>query len=130
MRKGSELSFSACMKMMRRRNPQMQEDGFHALLHRASEFVEDLTREFLLEKHDHGLRCWLLELIGEAADARALELLVDQLNSDDAALQTWAIYGLRKLNTVEAREALFKAGVPFRPPRATPPERCERRARP
>lgn len=130
MKKRSELSFSACMKMMRMRNPQMQEDGFHTLLPRASEFVEDITREFLSEKHDHGLRCWLLELIGEAADARALELLVQQLNSDDTALRTWAIYGLRKLNTAEAREALFKAGVPSRTPRATQPERSGRRARP
>lgn len=42
MKKRSDLSFSACMKMMRTRNPQTQEDGFHTLLPRASEFVHEL----------------------------------------------------------------------------------------
>ena len=83
--------FSACMRMMRKHDPQTQEDGFHLLLPRASELVEELLHEFRSETHDHGLRCWLLELIGEAADARALDVLVQQMRSNDESLRAWAI---------------------------------------
>ena len=66
--------------------------------------------EFQTEK-DHGLRCWLLELIGEARSAKAFDLLREQLHSSDESMRYWAIHGLRELNTREARQALFDAGV-------------------
>jgi len=66
--------------------------------------------EFQTEK-DHGLRCWLLELIGEARSEKAFDLLCEQLQSSDESLREWAIRGLRKLNTREARRALFDAGI-------------------
>ena len=66
--------------------------------------------EFQTEK-DHGLRCWLLELIGEARSEKAFDLLCEQLQSSDERLRDWAIRGLRKLNTREARRALFDAGI-------------------
>jgi len=58
---------------------------------------------------DHGLRCWLLELIGEARSPKSLLVLVAQLKSTDPALRSWAARGLQLLGTREARRALYEA---------------------
>ena len=105
--------FRACMTMMRKRNALTQEEGYHALLPRVVEFVPELMKEFRREQ-DHGLRCWLLHLIGEARDKRALDLLIEQLHSTDESLRHQAIWGLQHLDTAETRKALFEAGVPRR----------------
>jgi hypothetical protein len=86
------------------------EDGFHFLLPHAAEHVEALMAEFEAET-DHGLRCWLLELIGAARSAKAFNLLREQLQSSDEALRRRAICGLEDLDTPEARRVLFEAGV-------------------
>ena len=104
--------FAGCLRMMRERDPPTQEEGFHWLLPRAAEFVEPLMAEFRREQ-DHRLRCWLLELIGEARNPRALSLLVEYLHSPDDSLRSWAVRGLQALATHEARKALFEAR--FRP---------------
>jgi hypothetical protein len=96
--------------MMRKHSPQTSEDGFYALLPHASEYIDELMAEFQAEK-DHGLRRWLLELVGEARSEKAFDLLCEQLQSSDESLRDWAIRGLRVLNTKEARQALFDAGV-------------------
>jgi hypothetical protein len=59
--------FRAAMRLMRRSDPQQQEDGFHQLLPRAAGHLDELIDEFEREQDDHGLRCRLLELIGAAA---------------------------------------------------------------
>ena len=103
------------MRMMRRSDPQSAEDGFHLLLPLAGDHVEELIAEFLAESGDHGLRCWLLELIGAARSPLALPVLVEQLNGDDEALRSWAARGLHALDSSPAREALWRArsnGVP------------------
>jgi hypothetical protein len=96
--------------MMRKHDPQTREDGFHALLPHAAEYIDELMAEFQTEK-DHGLRCWLLELIGEARSEKAFDLLCEHIQSSNESLRDRAILGLRKLNTREARRALFNAGV-------------------
>src|SRR4051812_46277625 len=100
--------FQGCMKMMRKRNPQTQEDGFHWLLPHANEHVHELIAEFKVE-NDIGLRCWLLELIGAAKSPDACGLLAEQLRSDNESLRQWAIIGLKALNTKEARTLLREA---------------------
>jgi hypothetical protein len=45
------------------------------------------------------VRCWLLELIGEARSPQALPVLVEQLNGDDEALRSWAVRSLEQLDT-------------------------------
>jgi len=100
--------FAKCLQMMRKRDPQTQEDGFHWLRPRANEFVEELIAEFRAEKKERGLRCWLLELIGEARDARSFLLLVEQLESPDESIRHRAAEGLRLLDTSEARQILFE----------------------
>lgn len=94
---------------MRRRDPQAREDGFHLLLPHASEHVDELIAEFAAERDDHGLRCWLLELIGQARSEAALLLLVEQLHGQDPSLRTWAARGLECLDTKAARQELWKA---------------------
>jgi HEAT repeat protein len=100
--------FEQAMRLMRRRDPQAMEDGFQLLLPHAAEHVEELLAEFAGES-DHGLRCWLLELIGEARSPLALPLLVEQLHNDDESLRDWAIRGLEALDTKPAREQLWRA---------------------
>ncbi|MDG4827221.1 HEAT repeat domain-containing protein [Asanoa sp. WMMD1127] len=101
--------FARALRLMRRRDPQLAEDGFQRLRAVAGQHVDRLVDEFRHEP-DHGLRCWLLELIGHARSPRAFELLVGQLSSDDESLRKCAERGLRLLDTKEARTALFEHG--------------------
>jgi HEAT repeat protein len=101
--------FQKCMQMMRKRDAQVQEDGFHWLRPHAAEFVEELIAEFRGETKDFGLRCWLVELIGEARDPRAIPLIVELLAADDERLRNRAVTALRLMNTPEARRILFEA---------------------
>jgi hypothetical protein len=101
--------FEQAMRLMRRRDAQAREDGFQLLLPYAAEHVEELLAEFAAVKGDHGLRCWLLELIGHARSSAALPVLVEQLNGDDPALRSWAARGLEQLDTKPARLELWKA---------------------
>ena len=96
------------MRLMRSRDPQRQEDGFHTLLPVAGEHIDALLEEFRAERDDHGLRCWLLELIGEARSAKGLPVLADQLGSPDEALRYRAECGLRLLDTKEARRIVWE----------------------
>lgn len=102
--------YEKCLALMRKHDPQLQEDGFHALLPHAAEHVDALVRDFRAER-ERGLRAWLLELIAEAKSPGAFELLVEQLRSDDDLLPPHAIRGLRLLNTHESRMALWEAGI-------------------
>jgi hypothetical protein len=100
--------FDKCMEMMRSRNPQTQEDGFHFLLPKASEHIRDFIAAFESEKA-FGLRCWLLELIGAAKSNDAFGFLSGQLQSSEWQLRYWAIKGLKELDTKESRTLLWNA---------------------
>jgi hypothetical protein len=109
------MRFVQTLRLMRSRNPQTAEDAFHTLRPHAGDYLPELVEAFNSEP-DHGLRYWLLELIGEARSPTALPMLVEHLNGDDEPLRDWAVRGLRKLNTRPAREALWRArcnGVRF-----------------
>jgi HEAT repeat protein len=101
--------FRDSMRLMRSRDPQKREDGFAALRARAGEYVEDLVAEFRAERVDHGLRCWLLELIGEARSAEALPLLAELVYDGDESFRSWAVWGLDQLGSAEARTVLWRA---------------------
>ncbi len=45
-------------------DPQQQEEGFALLQAHAAGYVNELMAEFA-RQDSHGLRCWLLELIGQ-----------------------------------------------------------------
>ena len=93
---------------MQRSDPLEQEDGFWLLQPHAAMHLQRLVAAFEAET-DWGLRGWLLELIGEARDERALPLLARELRNDDLWLSSWAIHGLQKLGTREARLMLYEA---------------------
>ncbi|WP_446216270.1 HEAT repeat domain-containing protein [Micromonospora sp. IBHARD004] len=99
--------FRQAMRLMRRCDPQLAEDGFQRLRLVANQHVAELIEVFGVER-DHGLRCWLLELIGEARSDRAFELLAAELRSDDESLRGWAVRGLELLDTAEARRLLWR----------------------
>jgi hypothetical protein len=102
--------FREAMRLMRKHDPQLQEDGFHLLLPHAADHLGELIAEFEQEQ-DHGLRCWLLELIGHARSPDALPVLGSQLHSSDESLHDWAVRRLKKLDTHEARTLLFRASA-------------------
>lgn len=110
MAKARPLKFDECLAMMRKRDGLAAEHGFHELLPRAKEHVIELMAAFATETQ-HGVRCWLLELIGEARSEQALELLCEQALSEDEAFQSWAVRGLQLLDTHAARKFLFDRGL-------------------
>jgi HEAT repeats len=101
--------FQQAMRLMRKHDPQIREDGFALLRLHAAEHVDQLIAEFAREQADHGLRCWLLELIGEARSPKALPALTEQLHSGDESLRWWAVRGLEQLGTKPARYELWQA---------------------
>jgi hypothetical protein len=100
--------FKKCMAMMRKRDGQTQEDGFHWLLPHAGEYVHELIEEFGKEE-DFGLRCWLLELVGFSKSRDAFDFLAGQLRGDDQRLRHGAILAVKNLDTKEARTLLWQA---------------------
>ena len=106
--------FARALLLMRRRDPQLAEDGFQRLRGLAAEHVDRLIDEFRRET-DHGVRRSLLELIGEARSPRAYDLLAGQLRGDDESLRWWAERGLQLLDTEEARTVLWQHGQTTEP---------------
>ncbi len=86
------------------------EEGFSWLRRQAADHVEDLIAAFEAEA-DHGVRCWLLELIGEARSETAFDLLCEQAMANDESLKSWAVRGLDLLGTKAARTFMFKHGL-------------------
>ena len=79
------------------------------MLAHAPNTFDELVAAFDQERADHGLRCWLLALIGEARLPDALRLLVEQPHGDDESLRDWAVRGLQMLSTKPAHEQLWRA---------------------
>jgi len=100
--------FQDAMHLMRRSDPQKQEDGFHSLRPYAAGHVAELIDEFRAEHQDRGLRCWLLELIAEARSPEALPLLTEVAQSEDEPLRDRALQALTLLGTKEARQVLWR----------------------
>jgi hypothetical protein len=100
--------FRRALALMRRHDPALKEDGFYMLLPHAGEHLEELIDAFAHEP-EHGLRCWLLELIGDARSPQALPFLEAQLSNPDELLRYWAVVGLTQLETREARRVLWAA---------------------
>lgn len=100
--------FKNCMAMMRHRDGQTREDGFHRLLPHAGDYVYELIEEYKQES-DLGVRCWLLELIGSAKSPAAVDFLAGELRGPEQRLRHWAVWALKELDTKEARTLLWQA---------------------
>ena len=94
------------MAMMRKHDPQVQERGFSLVKGVAAGHVPELVDAYATET-DHGLRCWLLELLGETRSEDALPVFEEALVSPDDSTRSWAESGLEKLDTKEARTLLW-----------------------
>ena len=101
----SRRRFDRALQQMRSRD----QHGFDFLREHADAYADELIAEFENEQVDHGLRCWLLELVAEARSARALPVLAAQLEGTDEALQFWGIRGLEMLDTPQADKELERA---------------------
>lgn len=110
MSRPGDLSFHSAMKLMRKHDRQLMEDGFHAILPRAADWLPELIAEFEQEC-DPGLRRWLLELIAGSGSPEALPVLAAHLDDSDESLRHWAEFGLRELDTRESRTVLWNAGL-------------------
>src|SRR5262245_26444166 len=110
MGKRQKPTFKECLSLLRKRNAMLAESGFHLLRPRAKEHLRDLIEAFEAE-HVRSVKCWLLELIGDARSEEALELLCEQALCSDESLQSWGIRGLELLDTKEARKFLFERGL-------------------
>ncbi|VTU41425.1 hypothetical protein H4P1_00057 (plasmid) [Variovorax sp. PBS-H4] len=95
------------MAMMRKHDPQTQEDGFGLVKRVAAEHADELVVAHS-EEADPGLRNWLLELLVEAQSPEALPIFARALELD--ATRHWGEAGLLKLNTKEARAVLWRHG--------------------
>lgn len=91
------------------RSTKEDEDGFSILCSEAAEHIEELIAEFHAERDDHGLQCWLLELIGNARSSVALPLLSELIHDADESFRDWAVWGLTQLDTKQARQMLWQA---------------------
>lgn len=104
--------FTRAMKLMRKHDPQLQEDGFGLLLPHAAAHLDALIAAHAQER-DYGLRCWLLELIAEARSPETIDFLAAQLHSPDDCAPSWAAHGLRLIDTKESRTILhWSAALP------------------
>ena len=83
------------LAMMRKHDPQVQEDGFGLVKGVAAAHVAELSSAYAKES-EHGLRCWLLELLGETRSPEALPVLIEALDSPDESIRHWGVVGLKK----------------------------------
>jgi hypothetical protein len=108
----STKDFDRWLAMMRKHSPHIREDGFHALQPHARQFVGPLVAAFESET-DHGLRCWLLELLGDARDPQLAELFIALLDDPDPSISWWATRGLQNLapTVKDVRREVFERGI-------------------
>jgi hypothetical protein len=106
----SSQRFIQALRWMRDDDPRHRERGFDFLREHADSYVDALIAEFDQES-DPELRDWLLELIAEARSPAAVDVLADQLDSEEESLRLWAIRGLEMLDTAPARQHLDRARV-------------------
>lgn len=99
--------FGEAMWLMRCRDPQMAEDGFARLRVVVAEHVGELIDEYRRET-EHGVWCWLLELIGLTRSAEAFDLLAAELGAGDESLTGWAMRGLELMDSKQARRLLWQ----------------------
>lgn len=102
--------FERCLKMMRSSNGSVREEGFGWLAERAAEYLPQLIAAFW-DEDNAGIRGWLVELIGEAKSAAAMPFLIEHLRDEDESIRSWATWALKRLDTKDARRALWQAGI-------------------
>ena len=99
--------YARSLRLMRDKDPQFSEDGFHLLTLIAADHIDELIEEY---RRDGPHRYWLLELIAGAGSPRAFDVLAEALDHEEESYHSRAEGGLRALGTKEARRLLFERG--------------------
>jgi HEAT repeat protein len=94
--------FERCVEFIRSRNPAVMEDGFAWLEPVSGEHTERLI-ELVRTTDDPYVRGMFVELLGAAHDARAIPVLVAELEHPDPQVRDWAASALEDLGLAEAR---------------------------
>ena len=100
------VGFEAAMRMMRSRDGATQEDGFHALLPVADQYLAELANELRTEP-DPGLCAWLCELLASTRSDGAVAPLTDCLSDARERVADAAAFQLESMNTRASRTALW-----------------------
>ena len=93
---------------MRNHDPQTMEDGFHTLLPKVDQVLDDLIAA-LDDPINSIIADVLVELIGDSKRPEALPVLIENLYSENRGRREWAMLGLLHWNTKESRQALRDA---------------------
>jgi hypothetical protein len=101
-----------CVELLRRRNTHSNKVDILCgeLQHNAAAHADELIAAFQAEANEH-VRNLLLMVIADVKLPQAQSVLIEQLHSPDERLRYWAEQGLSRLNTAEARKALWEAGL-------------------
>ena len=101
--------FLSAMERMRSKHANQQEQGYNMLLAHAGKFPEELIAEFRAET-DHGLKCWLLELLADSRSEKVFDLFHEMLDASNLTFRDLAVKGLRRLNSKESKKLLSDRG--------------------
>ena|SRR5215468_2784543 len=100
-----------CVELLRRRNVtgSLVDIICRELQANATDHSAKLIAAFRAER-DARVRRILLSIISEVSLPEALPVLEEHLRSSDEGLRHWAVAGLRRLDSPQARKMLSKAG--------------------
>ena len=110
VKKKKWIGYRKSLEILRNRNVHCweKEEVFWNMVPHTAEYIHVLMEDFRNEK-SRGIRSWLLRLIGNSRSPDAFELLKEYLHDEDSWLRIEAMEGLKKLDTKEARRALWYA---------------------
>jgi|GEM_PF-3994899 len=94
-------SFAVCMEFMCHPDPEKKQHGFHALRQNVATFLP-LILHALERETNHGIQCWLLELVVIGKEPSTIPLLASYLYHKDDSLRYWAKTGLKDFGTRQA----------------------------
>lgn len=87
-------SFEDCLALIRKREDQStQEAGYHALWHRADQFVDELIAA-LNDPQNAEIKSWIIELLGDSRTVKGLNILKRMLLENTPMYKTWVVDGI------------------------------------
>lgn len=114
-----ERDFQRLLRQMQSRDPERAEEGFSGLALRVGEFEDLLLEEYRSSTAEGAgdfpstarrrCRAWLLELLSATGSEHLIPVFSDALGDEE--VQHWAIRGLERIDTKEARRILWVAGI-------------------
>ena len=97
---------AVCLQLLRHRDAEKSEEGFHWLLPRAKQHMSDLAAALQSETHE-GAACWLCELLASTRMDEAVQALAPRLNDPRQRVRESARVWLSWMDTRAARTAIY-----------------------